>query len=409
MLPPSRLSFLIFLLVLFFAQRLPAQIGALDPSFSPPQLLNGAAPGSVRALTVQTGDQVIIAGTFTTVGVASRGNIARLNVDGTLDASFAAGAGANGPIYALSTYGDGRLLIAGDFTEVDGTPRNRIARLTPAGALDATFNPGSGFNGPVYALLQSSGAIYAGGDFTQFNGVNRGRIAVLSQTGALNSQDFNGGANGAVLCIASASFSDLIVGGTFTTFSGLSRNRLAKLRSSVALDSSVFTEGADGPVYGLTGVGGYPEKAYVAGDFSIIERAVRGRVARCSTETPRGLEPPVDGGPNFFFNAACRTFHSASSGLYIAGDFTAVNGFPRGRLARLSVGPTGETEFDTTFGNFPGTDGTIYAVATTPDGKPYIGGAFQNVTVRLGLASRACMDLREVFHPRVPRDWSRPL
>jgi len=53
---------------------------------------------------------------------------------------------------------DGKVLIGGDFTHVNGTPRNYVARLNADGSLDATFDPGTIFDGPVYALvLQPSG------------------------------------------------------------------------------------------------------------------------------------------------------------------------------------------------------------------------------------------------------------
>ena len=45
---------------------------------------------------------------------------------------------------------DGKIVIAGDFTSVNGAPRNRLARLNANGSVDAGFNPV--FNGPVNAL-----------------------------------------------------------------------------------------------------------------------------------------------------------------------------------------------------------------------------------------------------------------
>ena len=36
---------------------------------------------------------------------------------------------------------DGKVVIGGDFTQVDGYARNHVARLNPDGSLDTSFNP----------------------------------------------------------------------------------------------------------------------------------------------------------------------------------------------------------------------------------------------------------------------------
>src|SRR5262245_9055391 len=59
-----------------------AQIGGLDPSFNPGTILNGAAPGVIKALAVQSDGKTIVAGDFTSIGGTARGRIARFNVDG---------------------------------------------------------------------------------------------------------------------------------------------------------------------------------------------------------------------------------------------------------------------------------------------------------------------------------------
>src|SRR5207245_2680595 len=55
--------------------------------------------------------------------------IARLNADGTLDMSFDPGAGANGRVYALAVQSDGRIVLGGIFTSINGIARSGLARL----------------------------------------------------------------------------------------------------------------------------------------------------------------------------------------------------------------------------------------------------------------------------------------
>src|SRR5207253_1576389 len=94
---------------------------------------------------LQPDGKVVIGGPFTTVNGVSRDNIARLNADGTLDNSFLNGqTGANriGSVFDLALQLDGKLLIGGDFTIVNGVARNRVARLNADGTVDTSFGNG---------------------------------------------------------------------------------------------------------------------------------------------------------------------------------------------------------------------------------------------------------------------------
>src|SRR5262249_40131529 len=139
--------------------------GTRDLGFAPAAINN-----ELRGLAVQPDGRIVVGGRFTGVGGAGRGRVARLNADGSLDATFDPGSGANDGVRALVLQPDGRVLIAGQFTSVNGTPRNRIARLNADGSLDPTFDPGTGADAQVRTLaLQSDGRVLAGGEFTNFN------------------------------------------------------------------------------------------------------------------------------------------------------------------------------------------------------------------------------------------------
>jgi hypothetical protein len=55
--------------------------------------------------------------------------IARLNADGSPDASFDPGTGANNTVRSVAVQPDGRMLIGGDFTSINGVACWRVARL----------------------------------------------------------------------------------------------------------------------------------------------------------------------------------------------------------------------------------------------------------------------------------------
>ena len=118
-----------------------------------------------------------------------RTNIARVNADGTLDLSFDPGQGIGTilpKVLAIALQSDGRILIGGQFSSVNGTNRFGIARLNTNGTLDLSFDPGSGAHGSlgsasVYALaVQPDGKVLLGGFFSTVNGTNAGNLARLN-------------------------------------------------------------------------------------------------------------------------------------------------------------------------------------------------------------------------------------
>jgi uncharacterized delta-60 repeat protein len=128
--------------------------GELDTTFDPGDGINLVAGDFISALGVQADGKIVVAGTFTSFNGQSCGNIIRLNPDGTIDDAFrlTAGAGANGPVRSLVVRGDGKIIIGGDFTLFNGTSRKYVARLNGDGTVDSTYNSGNAFNDKVFTL-----------------------------------------------------------------------------------------------------------------------------------------------------------------------------------------------------------------------------------------------------------------
>src|SRR5207253_1701889 len=126
---------------------------------------------TVQAILPLPDGKAIIGGDFTFVDGTARNRIARLNANATLDSSFDSASSASGTVYALALQPDGRLLLGGAFTNVNGLPRYGIARLNPDGSLDTAFAPGTGVQGNSHGLqatvraiaVQTNGQILIGG------------------------------------------------------------------------------------------------------------------------------------------------------------------------------------------------------------------------------------------------------
>ena len=184
--------------------------------------------GSNNIEIVAVGAFTTFSATPTTSSTANR--IARLNSDGTRDTAFTAsnGTGANNVIYAVATQpADAAIVIGGAFTTFNSVTSNRIARLTNAGARDATFttNIGTGANNTIstIAVQPADGKIIVGGDFSVFNGVPNNFIARLNSNGTLDTTfttNLGAGFSDGVKSVSVQSDGKILVGGKFTVLGG---------------------------------------------------------------------------------------------------------------------------------------------------------------------------------------------
>ena len=230
------------------ASRLNAD-GVYDTTFT----IGAGVEGEVFAVAIQPDGGIVLGGDFRKIAGEAAKNIARLNPDGTLDTTFAVGTGADKPIRDIAIQLDGKLVVVGEFGIVSGGSFGKVARLNPDGTPDAEFSPGMGANGIVHSVgLQQDGGIIIAGEFTTVDTKDYPYVARLQPNGILD-EAWGGavvGINGAVFDVGTLSDGKVIIGGEFTEISGYSRNSYARLHYNGELDRNFDPgEGANGPVF----------------------------------------------------------------------------------------------------------------------------------------------------------------
>lgn len=319
--------------------------GTVDPDFGLEYSINGP----VRAMDLQADGRIVIAGGFDIIDLAPSRYLARMTAGGTHDQTFNIGSGADNPIFAVkeTSVSDGKaILIGGSFSIFNGIPRRGIARLTGDGRTDPSFNPGAGINGTVLAIeVQRDGKILIGGEFTSVDGVARINVARLNADGSLDrSFDAGVGADGSVRSIVIQFDDRILLAGLFTSVAGVDRRHIARVFSDGAFDSSFDPgTGADSAIYA---VGLQPDgKIVLAGDFASFNGVALNRIVRLN---PDGS---IDTGINFGRGANALINSLAiqpDRRILIGGAFTEVDGLPRNRFARLyggSISGSGQLEF----------------------------------------------------------------
>ncbi|HAJ34478.1 MAG TPA: hypothetical protein DCL15_02120 [Chloroflexi bacterium] len=307
--------------------------------------------------------EVLPDGNILAVGTSATPGVWRLYPGGAYDTAFPSLA-INNYVHALAVLPDGQFVIGGDFTTVNGQPRNRIARLSPQGYLETSMT--SAANDVVYAMsARPEGRIIVGGAFTTLDAQPRDALARITPTATVDSA-FTPTVTGAVYSLLALPDDQLLVGGAFNAVNGSARANLARLLPNAALDTT-FAPNPNGPVYSLLRQA--DGSVLVAGNFTQIGSGSVARLARL--DAGGALDPTFAPNPS----ATVRTLAQQRDGkLVIGGAFTSVSGQPANRLARL----TSAGAFDAGF-SASATGGDVYAVLVQPDGKIVVGGAFTQI------------------------------
>jgi len=252
--------------------------GSVDTGFNT-QSANGV--NNVNAMVLQTDGKVVVGGNF---GVS----IARFNTNGTADATFNPGTGANATVSTLGIQSNGQIIVGGYFTSVNNSNRIGLARLNANGSVDSTFNALIQ-SGNVYSLVVTpQDKIVIGGTFTSINGYSRNYIARLNADGSVDT-GFNpgSGASSYVTSVAIQTNGQVIISGALTSFNGTSvAGGLARLNTNGTLDVTFNTgTGPNGSIGVLAMVGQPDGRNLIAGQFTSFNGTNINRIARLSSAT----------------------------------------------------------------------------------------------------------------------------
>lgn len=377
-----------------------AQPGSNDPTFLIGSGFGGAGTQTrVHELVVLPDDKVLVGGTFTSFNGVPCPGLIRLEANGTRDIGFPNGSGINGTVTAFDVLPDGRIIVAGSFSSVNGVPRMRLARLFADGTLDPSFDPGGGLSSfPDVVAHQLDGKVLIGGNFNTYDGtpVNSGLVrinadgslddnfsaptwppygvsthsvavqpdgkvlmgATISGTSAVNvgivrlhpdgslDPTFNSGGQGLerigggsvfVTCIVVQPDDRIVLGGLFYTYNGVPRQNIVRLEADGQLDIS-FTPG--------TGVNNDVTSIALRLDGSMV---IGGVFTEVNSVPCRSLALLDDNGIRIssfdpgmgvdaippFDNGIQGVALQADGRIIIGGEFTQYNGAPRNHIARV--------------------------------------------------------------------------
>ena len=216
--------------------------GSQRSSFVTGSLSGATLPFVYNARPTYDG-KILVVGSFDAYAGVTYGGIMRLNPDGSADSSFISGTGFIGSAdrgYACLPLANGKAYVAGQFTQYNGTPINRIMRINEDGTLDTTFNVGTGVDFNIINIVPDglTGAIFICGFFSLYNGISVRGCARIFEDGTLDTSFILPIIAGGVSHISRQANGKYIVSGTFTAYDGIACNGILRINPDTTRDNT---------------------------------------------------------------------------------------------------------------------------------------------------------------------------
>jgi uncharacterized delta-60 repeat protein len=407
--------------------------GNLDPAFNASVT---ESYGYIYETVVQPDGKIIVVGSFQRSNGVPTSNIARFNADGTLDTGFNTGTGAGSFARTVALQPDGKILLGGFFTTFNGQAVKRIARLNSDGSLDATFSTVVNFNGQVEDIVvQPDGKILVGGGFTLSSskmvrlnsdgtldtafpaiatgvykivylpdgkilvGGSRGSsarsITRLSSNGTVDGTFNTGtGPDDVVWEIAVQPDGKILLGGAFHAYNGTATDGLIRINENGSVDSAFeFQVTTDLYYLEVDALALQPDGKILASYYYESNGGIS-RVLRFNADAS------ID---QTFTPGDCDKYITADidalddGKLLVSGAFISYNNQVRLRLIKLNSDGTFDNAFNPTVSSL----GVVWDVKKQNDGKILVGGDFDFVNgVRIRGIARLNADgtLDNTFH-----------
>ena len=271
---------------------------------------------------------ILVGGNFTKYKNTTCNKIVKLDTSFNIDSSFNTGVGFNNTVVKIKKYKSG-FLVSGSFTSYKNTTHNRLVLLDANGNVDTSFNTGTGFDNLVPDFhIQSDLKIVVTGNFININNVTKNGIVRLNEDGSIDSS-FNTGSGFPISnymgsCVGGMG-DFILLGGEFNSFNGVSKTRLVLLNK---VDGSINQNFNPDYISGsVSTIINYNDKFIIGGRFN---RKIEMINIDGTQET--SFDVGVNG-----FNNDVRNLYIKNNALYVSGDYTSYNSQNSNRVSALDL------------------------------------------------------------------------
>lgn len=347
---------------------------------------------------VFNGSTMYASGEFSHV-FAVTGNGAALNNTTGLIAGLKKVPVINDTVYAAEPDGKGGWYIGGDFTMINDTPRNRIARINKNGTLHP-WNPGA--DDTVRTIVKSGATLYVGGEFTTIASTARDNLASFTAaSGELTGWDPSIGGAADTVYVVRVANGFVFVGGNFTSVGPATPSTRIGICSFNA-STGALTSWDPGQISAISAMMVNGTTVYVGGIITNIGGQVRQNIAALDADPESANYGDATswypaGGAN---NAVLDLVYSDTNHVFAAGLFTTIGGQLRNGLVKMSKW---DGTVDVSWDPAPDTAvvTSIERSAIASDFTLYVAGGFTNIFGE----DRNCLAAVEISGSGSARDW----
>lgn len=150
-----------------------AELTRLNADLTPDDVFNDAVSFNGWVADVkQSGTSLIVAGQFSVVNGITKNDVVKLDLNGNVDISFDTGTGTTDAVGGIAIQPNGKILLGNTYiNSFNGVSGTGTLRLNPDGSVDNSFTPFR-FNGPVSTIFLNGNDIYAAAFIEHNNGVD---------------------------------------------------------------------------------------------------------------------------------------------------------------------------------------------------------------------------------------------
>lgn len=317
--------------------------------------------------------KLVVAGLFRDIDAQARLSLALLDPAAPDTLAAVADAEAQPVVRQLAALPDGGSIVRGAFARADGLSRPGLLRLNADGSLDPTWRVAP--NGDVLAIgTDAAGRVYAGGNFSAVNGQAREFLARFDGVSGVLDASWAPQANDTV--------DSLVVdvhGQVY--FHGSGALRRARADEIGSID----------PAWSIDSIFGSATLLTLADDRLYIGTTDESSIGQVRRTGP-GVAAMLDAGWSVGLTGGGLDAMAvdADGGVLLGGSFTAVNSATQSAAVR--VGSAAPALVDSAWTPMP--DGAVTGFALATDGSIYVSGAFAAIggEARPGIAKLSALD-----------------
>ena len=231
--------------------------GTIDTEFTSPEVKRRLYWGVYLMFHQMADDKMILFGDFSEVNGKETRGVFRINLDGTVDDSFDWGFQGNPSASTIKKLNENSIIATGDISNANGINTQGVVKIFSDGTFDNNFLERTDLDfltSSLYDVEESmNGQFYVAGDFSRIRDHETENIARINSDGSVDTTfSISGISLESIRTILVQEEGKIIIGGEFQGINGVNISNFARLNADGTVDTSFNSNNSfANPVYDI--------------------------------------------------------------------------------------------------------------------------------------------------------------